>query len=390
MSAINYKQLTLRLDRCLTAMASRRKEARPLGFYATIYSIPRAELQQWADEFNAGSADLDPLRLIEVKRELGVLVDARPRAEIRAAAAAPSLPANKAAVRGGPGDNGAAWLKAAGAKIARPVTNYLVLVTPALAKAWLTLNAGNRKPSRAKVKRFVFAVRASEWIENGETVKFSKTGRLLDGQSRLQAIIEAGVPAMLEVRFGLPDEAQRSMDCGEARRGTHTLEMMGEKNALTLSPALRLVFQWENGTLGGGGTSGRPSVLENLTVPALLQRHAGLRASAAWALEQGAKLRKLMPFSEAAFVHYVFGRHSAEHRDKFLGELMTPPVATQGSSAVALLRGRLLTDPRPHAGVRIRLIVKAWNHHARRDRIKDLLLTPREGVQPIYGAQEAA
>src|SRR6185369_5866959 len=116
---------------------------------------------------------------------------------------------------------------------------------------------------------------------NGETIKFSISGRLIDGQSRLMACIEAGATVPMEVRGGLPDVAQESMDCGELRKNNHTLEMMGERNAGILAPALKLVWLWETDRLSGN-KFGVSNVLENSAVKPLLQKHTGLKSSVGW------------------------------------------------------------------------------------------------------------
>jgi hypothetical protein len=298
------------------------------------------------------------------------------------------LSAEAAAVGAGPGEGEVLhWLLRQ--KLAPKVEQvFQVEVTPPLAAAWLALNKGNRKPSRAKVARFAAIIEADQWILNGETVKFSRTGRLLDGQSRLQAIVEARRPAMLEVRGGLPDEAQQAMDCGEARRGTHTLEMLGESHPLVLSPALRWIFKWEQGQLGSGGGHGRKSVLENQSIKPMLERHAGLRLSVAWAVNLGARLRKFLPHSEAAFFHYVFAQGGRLKRDAFFDGLLTGNAVSQ---PVALLRQRILGAPaRLPSGVRIKLTVKAWNAHQAGRNLKELTLAPRESVAEIAGAKKEA
>lgn len=297
----------------------------------------------------------------------------------------------------GPGKDPLKWLEQQEAGAVTVRQTVVVLVTPAMAARWLTLNQGNRKPSRAKVRRFADVIRSGKWMENGETVKFSASGRLLDGQSRLRAIIEANTAVLLEIRFGIPDTAQRSMDAGESRRATHALEMLGYENAYVLSPALRFVYQMELGGIrAGGSTTGRQSVMENLAVPALIKRNEGLTKSVAWAIAQGAPLRKLMPFSEAAFFHYIFAGAGVEKRDAFFQSLIPEKHArltgrlTKDNSPTGLLRNRLLANlgGKISAASRVRIIVKAWNAYAREVPLAELTLTPRENCAPIFASEQ--
>jgi hypothetical protein len=285
----------------------------------------------------------------------------------------------------GPGNSLKGWLDAHSVATRGLITSYLVDVTPAIAAAWLKLNTGNRKPSAAKVHRFADLIRAGKWLVNGESVKFSASGRLIDGQSRLRAIVEAGIAAPLEVRAGIADEAQRAMDCGESRRATHTLEMLGHEHPAVLSPALRLAFKLEHGGLGSGGGHGRMGVMENLAIPSILARHADLTRSVAWAVDLGSRMRKYMPLSEAAFFHYIFAGGGLQQRDSFFDGLRS---GNGMSQPVAMLRQRILDAPngRLAAGIRIKLIVKAWNAHARHRPLPALVLAPRESCAPIHGA----
>lgn len=366
---------------------------------AVKFKVNPAALWAWLGAFNQ-SRPHPPVHIIE-----NCLRDSAPIAGVMPAESKQGVPhrisiaggrrekadlvdENRLQTIGGPTTSGSEWLAGQGVKPVEVVSSYIVLVTPALAAVWLRLNTGNRKPSRAKIRRFAALIPAGRWVVNGETVKFSVSGRLIDGQSRLRAIIEAGQPALLEIRFGIPDQAQSTMDCGESRRATHTLEMLGHQHPHVLSPALRFVFKYETGSLGSGSGKGKISIMENLAIPSLLKRHAGLEKSVQWAIDQGQRLRKLMPWSEGAFFHYVFGLRSHMARDSFFEGLRNHSVASQ---PVALLRQRILGAQvgRLSPGVRIKLVVKAWNAHAQRRQLKELVLAPRESCSEIYGVDFA-
>lgn len=47
---------------------------------------------------------------------------------------------------------------------------------------------------------------AGRWQENGETIIVGKSGNLLDGQHRLQAVIRSGVSIMAIIVFGVDDD----------------------------------------------------------------------------------------------------------------------------------------------------------------------------------------
>lgn len=75
-------------------------------------------------------------------------------------------------------------------------------ITPEQAKIYLGKNTDNyRKLNSNRVLTYAADMKNGKWQLNGEGIKFSKDGVLLDGQHRLQAIIKADTPAeMLVIR----------------------------------------------------------------------------------------------------------------------------------------------------------------------------------------------
>jgi hypothetical protein len=379
----------------------------PIAQAALVFrgkGITRADLETWSDHFLRGRK-LTPARLYEVKQQVGLLEPGHPSkpAQPPAASQSPAAVASAAAkvaapapvatgTKVGPTSDIGRWLDGQKIPVVGRANTYLVQVTPQIAEAWLAFNQGNRKPSRTKIRRFAAAMARGQWAQNGETVKFSVSGRLLDGQSRLMAIKEAGATVVLELRAGLPDIAQQSMDSGELRSGTHTLEMLGEKYPHVLAPALKMVFLLEQGILGGGALGEkavRTRVVENAQLAPLLERHAGLKDSVGWVMTEGLSLSNIMQHSVASFFHYVFGTIDAELRDEFFAALLSGLNLTR-QSPVYHLRERLLADRakglvlarrREHRA----LIIKAWNFTRGGEKISRLEFAKGDTFPEIAG-----
>src|SRR5262245_41386859 len=77
-------------------------------------------------------------------------------------------------------------------------------VTPELAHAWLTSNVKNRKLRDEVVKSYARDMVNGNWVITHQGVAFNDKHELIDGQHRLNAIVESGVPVMMLVTFGLP------------------------------------------------------------------------------------------------------------------------------------------------------------------------------------------
>jgi hypothetical protein len=389
--------LTVRLEPALQYLA---RNTANNHYLRRRFNVDESEIDSWLKTHNGGSRILTAARIQSVKEKEGALKISQVRSDIKitgnppaAAASAreaaqlpeaektkitpvqPSTPPAPVAVKLGATSDLQGWLAAQRVVVKQAVNSYVVEVSPALAGSWLKFNVNNRVPSKSKIRRFQASMKAGKWMITGETVKFSVSGRLLDGQSRLLAIIQAGVTVPLEVRGGLPDVAQASMDCGELRRGSHTLEMMGEANVIALAAALKLAWLHEKGWLGVV-PFGESRVIENREFAPLLERHQGIKASVGWVMESADKLKRVMQASEAAFFHYELGNACAETRDAFFEALIEGTGLTK-VSPVWHLREWLLANRKDSLTKELRMerramILLAWNHCLAGDKVPAL------------------
>jgi len=100
-----------------------------------------------------------------------------------------------------------------------------MLVTPAMAKEWLTHNIHNRGVSLAQVEKYARDMKAGAWYYTNQGIGFDVNGTLTDGQHRLLACIMADVPFECLVVWNLPVEAQRVIDSGNKRSVPQQLVM---------------------------------------------------------------------------------------------------------------------------------------------------------------------
>lgn len=104
-------------------------------------------------------------------------------------------------------------------------------ITPQVAVKMLECNTHNRKMPREPIAE---AIAGGEWELNGASIVFSDKGVLLDGQTRLSAIAESGVPCDTVVIRGVPESAQLVMDSGVKRSVAAQLELLGVKDATNI------------------------------------------------------------------------------------------------------------------------------------------------------------
>lgn len=147
-----------------------------------------------------------------------------------------------------------------------PFRAQVMTVTPDWAKTALKLHddfAGetplNRHVSPLRVSMYARMMREGLWHLNGEAIQFAGA-RLMNGQHRLQAVIEANVNVPMLIVTGVPDAAFDTIDQGRPRSAADLLSIHGHGNRSTLAAGARLALDYMRlGTtqpkIGGAATS---------------------------------------------------------------------------------------------------------------------------------------
>src|SRR3982074_1534378 len=119
----------------------------------------------------------------------------------------------------------------------------IMTITPELAQEWLDRGGNNRKVTRRRIETMSAAIQRGEWQLTGEAIKLDDEGRLRDGQHRLHAIVQAGIPVRSVVARGVSEDAFDVMDTGRSRNAADVLHIHGypSQNALAAA-APRAMF----------------------------------------------------------------------------------------------------------------------------------------------------
>lgn len=248
----------------------------------------------------------------------------------------------------------------------------VVLVTPAKAAAWLKRQEAlektdplmrQRTVKEPNVKKYARDMAAGQWMLNGETILLAPNGRILDGQHRLLACVEADKPFKTYLVENVPHDAMRTIDTGAMRSAGDQLAIYGKHNSAILATALGVIFKWEKTNRRGFDWSARPTRLELFQV---LENHAGLEPFAG----KVSRLGKLMSEGLAAALWYIFAQQEETLAALFFDTLATG-VNMAENDPVFLLRERLLRERQDQLARRIRkahtmdyttdLVFRAWD-----------------------------
>jgi hypothetical protein len=91
------------------------------------------------------------------------------------------------------------------------------VMTPEMAKYFLGMNTSNRKMRKTAVETFVRKIKNGEWLVTHQGIAVSKAGVILDGQHRLQAIVDSNTAVPVLIARNCDDQLFHAIDCGTPR-----------------------------------------------------------------------------------------------------------------------------------------------------------------------------
>lgn len=240
------------------------------------------------------------------------------------------------------------------ALIRRPPQNSRVVTfTPELAE-WIVsnLNDNNRRKRPGKIRRFAEAMQKG-WGLTGDTIKFGKSGVLLDGQNRLSACVRAGVPLTTHVVFGIDDKLFAVLDQGATRTNPDTFQIAGIPYPVISAQATRWLMIYEADSQNRGATFGNDELLRYYQTSVDLDAFA---QAIQWALQVP---KKIIPHGTLVAHLYMFAKKATKPTAVFAKDL-----AEQARGARKLIMKienlRKQNIGRIHENQLNALIIQAW------------------------------
>ena len=119
----------------------------------------------------------------------------------------------------------------------------VVQMTPEWAAKLLLSNTSNRGLSKTRSKTFAKQIEKGKWRKTGQGISVAKNGRLLDGQTRLNAVVQSGISTTMVVAWNCDEDSFSVFDTGRARSATDVLKIAGcEQHQNMISAGLRLAI----------------------------------------------------------------------------------------------------------------------------------------------------
>jgi len=199
-----------------------------------------------------------------------------------------------------------------------------VLLTPEEAVRLLEHNTLNRPLNDQHVKRLASQIIDGKWRFNGDTIKFSANGEILDGQHRLWAVVEAKMPIETIIVKGVEKDAFATIDTlRKPRNGADILALNGAtKHRAITSAALQWLLRWQRGTLEK--YQAPINRIENSDIEMAYENNPGIERAVGRVMQ----LRGLANPSLVGFFYYILTNRSPELAERMVFTLENPAGVT--------------------------------------------------------------
>lgn len=124
-------------------------------------------------------------------------------------------------------------------------------VSPRMAEDMLKSMDVNRPVATSRVLTLANEMKLGKWQLNGETLIVSDTGKLLDGQHRLLAVIESDCTVEFAIASGVSESSFETIDTGKARSAGDIGAMAGVERSKVVMAAAALIWRlWHHTGVG--------------------------------------------------------------------------------------------------------------------------------------------
>lgn len=195
-----------------------------------------------------------------------------------------------------------------------------MLLTPEMATQLLEHNTHNRPIQDQHVKRIAGQIVAGKWKYNGDTIKVSVDGGVLDGQHRLWAVVESKIPIETVIVHGIEREAFSTIDTlRRPRSGADVLALNGvNRYRAATSSALQWLIRWQRGSIENYRDA--KSRVENSDVELAYHENASMER----AIERVQCVKGLVNPSLLGFFYFVLANRSPELAERMVNTLANP------------------------------------------------------------------
>lgn len=240
-----------------------------------------------------------------------------------------------------------------------------MIITPDIARQMLEKNANNRPLSKKTLERYTRLMKDGEWGITTDAIGFDVNGRLMNGQHRLNAVIESGTEQTFFVVDDLPCDSFGYTDEGRNRTASDVLFIgRGAKQCSVLAAIIRSHISLGKGYRMRSSDAFRPS---NEQILVEYDKNKDVYDKICLCCGRYYKKINFLTKAEVGgiFALLVISRnHDFDVVDAFFEELF---YGERNDKNIGLLRDKLIKNKINNYSlkysVKISLIAKTWNSY---------------------------
>ncbi len=248
-------------------------------------------------------------------------------------------------------------------------------ITPEMARKFLEMNTSNRSAKAKSIKFLADQMTQGKWKFTGDSIKISSTGRLLDGQHRLMALINANKTFDFVVINDLPDDVFDVIDTGKSRSSGDILSANSFVNSTNLAATIKFILNFKNGSFADAASRPKSSVTTNQDVLKFAKKHKDVEEIVSHCNSNVYRKFRYAPVSMISGLYCIFSERSVEDAEEFFDKYSTG-VELQATSPIYVLREKLLREStlKRKAPKRdmIAWFIMAWNAYRQDSPLKQI------------------
>lgn len=240
------------------------------------------------------------------------------------------------------------------------------------AKELLKSNYDNRAETKSHVKFLAIQMLEGKWKFTADPIKISKTGRILDGQHRLMAVIESDTEQDFLFCYDLDNEVFDVLDTGKNRSAANVLSIKGFDNYVAVASLAKMIIRYSVGSYSGiitgmGNISGRKAVTNQDILKFAQSNDLMPYVKHGYALNTKCKL---LTGTAYAFFYYLFTNIDEEAANVFFERLVSGVHLTH-KDPILYLRNKLIDDMgannKMNARSKMGYVLKCWNLYRKQE-----------------------
>jgi len=265
-----------------------------------------------------------------------------------------------------------------------PRSSVVMEITPEIAAEMLTHNIGNRRLRTTAVLQYASDMAAGRWHADADgPIVFDWNGRLINGQHRLYACIEAGVSFTARVNRGADPSSYDVIDQGARRSAADALTNHSIANAKLVASAYRLINEYRMAQIkvnwGGAGLTNSEVLRGVLAQSDLLQRASNI-ASIVY------KARKYTLAAVAAlYVLVIDEGYSSQLADEFMDGLASGANMGGGDPRLAFMRWWANSNNR-RGSATLAALIRSFNAYAKNQELRQIKINTAGGFPRLEPA----